>query len=593
MTETTQIQVPAIVNEVRRLRKTLIEVEGKFREQRAVLARQGMSLPPGTLTNLQIARDGIDELMKELDDRHTELQQLRAVGRTTEVINSTLSLDEVLNDVMDSAISLTRAERGYLMLRRADTGEMEFRVARNIDQRTLSTDEFTVSRTVVEEVARTGQPVLTVNAGDDPRFAGQVSIVGYALRSILCVPLILKSRVTGVIFTDNRVKQGVFGEKELQLLQTFANQAAIAIENARLFGDLRRSLAQITGLRDLMSNVLASIASGVITTDMGDHITQFNGAAQRILDLPDGAVGSLLWQTLPLPLDEITSKVDLVRQSSVPETLELEHEFGQRGVANLNLKFSPLRDGTHDTQGLAIVVDDLTEIKQREAQLTAVRRYLTPSMVDNIESIDKLGLSGERRNVTVMYAVVREFQKFSTDLRPQEMMAMLNLYLTIAADSITQQNGIVDKYIANEVMGLFNTQLNPDEDHAWRAILAALDMADEFRKLHFAVGESSQDHFRIGIHTGDATLGNVGSENRREFTAIGDNINVGHRLLENARPGEVVISEDTARQYWTQLTDPASGIVMQPREELKVKGRANLVPVYRIYRPTRLDEINP
>jgi len=309
MTETAQIQLPATVNEVRRLRKLIIELEGKFREQRAMLSRQGMSLPPGTLTTLQVVREGLDDLMRILEERHTELQQLRAVGRTTELINSTLSLDDVLNDVMDTVISLTRAERGYLMLRDAKTGEMQFRVARNIDQRALSTEELTVSRTVVEEVANTGRPVLTVNAGNDPRFASQNSIIGYALRSILAVPMILKGHVTGVIYTDNRVKQGVFGEKESQLLQAFANQAAVAIENARLFEELRATLAEITALRDLIANVFASIASGVITTDIGDRITTLNGAANRILGITEQCVGAIVWEALPFPVESISPSV--------------------------------------------------------------------------------------------------------------------------------------------------------------------------------------------------------------------------------------------------------------------------------------------
>lgn len=587
MTETAQIQLPATVNEVRRLRKLIIELEGKFREQRAMLSRQGMSLPPGTLTTLQQVREGLDDLMRVLEERHTELQQLRAVGRTTELINSTLSLDDVLNDVMDTVISLTRAERGYLMLRDAKTGEMEFRVARNIDQRALSTEELTVSRTVVEEVASTGRPVLTVNAGNDPRFASQNSIIGYALRSILAVPMILKGHVTGVIYTDNRVKQGVFGEKESQLLLAFSNQAAVAIENARLFEELRATLAEITGLRDLIANVFASIASGVITTDTSDRITTLNDAAYRILEMTEQCVGQIVWEVLPLPTDVISPKVQDVRKTSTHEALEIEQAIGQRGLANLNLKFSPLRAGTQTTEGVAIVVDDLTEIKQREAQLNVVRRYLTPAMVDNIESIDKLGLGGERRNVTVIFIDVRGFHTFPAGLRPQDFMTVLNTYLTIAADSVTQQNGIIDKYNANEVMGLFNTQLNPDDEHAWRAILAALDIADEYRKLYHLTGEPEGiDYFRIGINTGDATLGNVGSETRREFTAIGDNVNVSHRLLENARPGEIVISEDTAIHCWKQLQEPQNRILIQPREELKVKGKTNLVPIYRIYRPT-------
>ncbi|MBX3063457.1 MAG: GAF domain-containing protein [Anaerolineae bacterium] len=587
MTETAHIQIPAAMNEARRIRKVIIDLEGMLREQRQMLSRQGMGLPPGTLTNLQQLRDELDGVTAMLEERYTELQQLRAVGRNAELINSVQTLDDVLNEVMDTVISLTRAERGYLMLRNVDTGEMEFRIARNIDRGTLTTEEFTVSRTVVEEVARTGQPVVTVNAGSDPRFSSQQSIIGFALRSILCAPLLFKGEVTGVIYTDNRIKQGLFGEKEGQLLQTFANQAAVAIENARLFEGVRSTLAQITAIRDLMSAVFASIASGVITTDADDNITQINEAAIRILNLENVEIGTPARQTLHLPDELIMPRLAEARKSSTQEIAEIEQEIAGRGITNLSMKFSPLRSSERTTEGVAIVVDDLTEIKQREAQLNVVRRYLTPAMVDNIESLEKLGLGGERRNVTVMFIDVRSLETFSRFLKPTQVLTLLNDYLTIAADAVGQQNGIIDKYNANEVMCLFNTQLNPDEDHSWRAVLAAVDMVQEFRKFHRNAGApEGTDYVRVGINTGDATLGNVGSENRREFTAIGDNINVGHRLLENAHQGgEIVISEQTAARCWEQLTDPQYGLHIADREELYVKGRAEPVFVYRISVP--------
>ncbi|MFN8417763.1 MAG: adenylate/guanylate cyclase domain-containing protein [Anaerolineae bacterium] len=587
MTETAHIQIPAAMNEARRIRKVIIDLEGMLREQRQMLSRQGMGLPPGTLTNLQQLRDELDGVTAMLEERYTELQQLRAVGRNAELINSVQTLDDVLNEVMDTVISLTRAERGYLMLRNVDTGEMEFRIARNIDRGTLTTEEFTVSRTVVEEVARTGQPVVTVNAGSDPRFSSQQSIIGFALRSILCAPLLFKGEVTGVIYTDNRIKQGLFGEKEGQLLQTFANQAAVAIENARLFEGVRSTLAQITAIRDLMSAVFASIASGVITTDADDNITQINEAAIRILNLENVEIGTPARQTLHLPDELIMPRLAEARKSSTQEIAEIEQEIAGRGITNLSMKFSPLRSSERTTEGVAIVVDDLTEIKQREAQLNVVRRYLTPAMVDNIESLEKLGLGGERRNVTVMFIDVRSLETFSRFLKPTQVLTLLNDYLTIAADAVGQQNGIIDKYNANEVMCLFNTQLNPDEDHPWRAVLAAVDMVQEFRKFHRNAGApEGTDYVRVGINTGDATLGNVGSENRREFTAIGDNINVGHRLLENAHQGgEIVISEQTAARCWEQLTDPQYGLHIADREELYVKGRAEPVFVYRISVP--------
>ena len=123
--------------------------------------------------------------------RRSEVTALMELGS---VINSSLGKERVLEEVMDSVISLMRAERGFLMLR-DPSGELSVRIARGIAQVDLDEEEFVVSRTVVRRVAETGQPVLTTNAQEDPRFTGQLSIAAYHLRSILCVPLKLKKEL--------------------------------------------------------------------------------------------------------------------------------------------------------------------------------------------------------------------------------------------------------------------------------------------------------------------------------------------------------------------------------------------------------------
>lgn len=575
------------VEELRHLIKVANDLEASLRKHREALRQQGMSLPPGTLGGVQQIRTDMEALAVQIEDSETELQRLRALSNTTEVINSTLTLDDVLNSVMDTMIKLTAAERGYLMLRNDRTGAMEFRVARNIEARALTEAEFMVSNTIVAEVARTGEPVVATNAAQDDRFRGQMSIVQNALRSILCVPLMVKSQVTGVVYADNRIKQGLFGEKEKNLLYAFANQAAIAIENARLYETLQATLDEIIAMRDLMENVFRSIASGVITADATDMVIRLNEAACHILNMTaESGLGKTLWEVLPPLEGDFNRLVTEVREHNVEQALEVNPVLPNRGQVNWSVKLSPLRESGKVTRGLAIAVDDLTEIKQREAQLNVIRPYLPPAMVDNIESIDKLGLGGERRLVTTVFIDVRGFTTFPSSLRPQELMEMLNRYLTVASDALIQQNGVLDKYMANEIMGLFNTQLNPSEDHAWRAVLSALNMADEYCAFYKQSGEpEGKRYYRVGIHTGVATLGNAGSESRKEFTAIGDSVNVAHRLLENAQLGQIIISDDTYQQSWQMLANPQSGIKLIPHEEpIQVKGRKQTVRVYEVAR---------
>jgi transcriptional regulator with GAF, ATPase, and Fis domain len=142
-------------------------------------------------------QDLLAHLEQELETQASERGELDALYEIGQAIGSSLDLTEVLNQVMDQIIRLTGAERSSLMLVDPDTGELEFRAARNMDRETIASSSFEISRSIVKEVATTSQPVVTTNAQMDPRFKAQESVIGYNLRSILCVPLRARGRITG------------------------------------------------------------------------------------------------------------------------------------------------------------------------------------------------------------------------------------------------------------------------------------------------------------------------------------------------------------------------------------------------------------
>jgi GAF domain-containing protein len=162
-------------------------------------------------------------------------ERLALLYEVSQTLGSTLDLGQVLNQVMDAIIQLTGAERGFLMLLDKETGRLDLRAGRNVDRTTIEGKEMEISRTVVGQVVESGEPVLTSNAQQDPRFANQSSVIGYALRSIMCAPLRVRGEIMGAIYVDNRFHSGIFAPDDLETLSAFANQAAMAIENARLF----------------------------------------------------------------------------------------------------------------------------------------------------------------------------------------------------------------------------------------------------------------------------------------------------------------------------------------------------------------------
>ena len=208
--------------------------------------------------------------------RQSQLGALMGIGR---VINSSRGLQRVLEEVMDTLIALMRAERGFLMLRDPKDGKLKPEISRGIDHLNLDAEITKVSQTIVRKVSSTGESVLTTNAQADPRFENQMSVAAYQLRSILCAPLKLRNEMIGVIYVDNRAHTGIFRESDLELINAFADQAAVAIDNARLFDDLQASN------RELEKAYQATLEGWVRALDMRDKETE--GHTQRVTKLTE------------------------------------------------------------------------------------------------------------------------------------------------------------------------------------------------------------------------------------------------------------------------------------------------------------------
>jgi adenylate cyclase len=586
MAESKQQQL-SLLGELRQLRALIEETGVSLRSQRDILKTRGMNLPPMAMQSLAALEKDMARLEDSVISEQTELSQLRALADTSAMISSSLDLDNVFQQAMDVVINLTNAERGYIILRNPKTHELEFRVIRESELTPQQGgSEPQISHTILREVVETGEPLLADNAYKDERLQGGASVANLALRSVLCVPLNYKDSVIGVVYVDNRLRSGVFEEREKNLLSAFANQASVAIENARLYEEIQASLIEIGEIKELMDNVFASIGSGVITTDAKHRTMTMNRAASLILECdPEQTIGQKLGALIPGVSADFDNYLAKVRAQDTSQVLEAELETQQRGRIAVSMKLSPLKDAAQITQGVAMVLDDLTDQREREELLSVMRRYLPPEMVDNIHTIAQIDLGGERREVTCMFVDVLPVAVFPENARPQQIMEQVNIYLSRATDSIHRYKGVIDKYMGTEIMGMFNTQLNPMEDHALRAVESALAIRDVCLELYAELGIDPNPHYyRIGIHSGVATLGNVGSLNRREFSAIGDTINLAKRLEENTVLGQIIISEDTRHLLETHYGDQPATIRFEEHDPIQVKGRQQLTKIYEVFR---------
>ena len=535
----------AIQTQLKGLKQRTDEAKSLLEKQQVLLQQRGIKMPINAIDRLWTLRSSIDKLSVGLVDSHMKLQQLRRLADTTALVNSAQETDEVLNQVMETVIQLTQAERGYIVLKNRHTGELEFTVARGLSAEETAIGGRIVSWTIINQVVEGGEPLLTVDAGADDSLAHSESIAGFALLSILAVPLKVRDEVIGVAYCDNRVMAGLFKENELDLLTSFGQQAAVAIENARLFEDIRAQMALVEEMQIRLSNIFASIGSGVITINGDNCVIVCNEAAEGITGIDNDACNGLPLREVLHGVTEIFyENIEMVRHD------HMQHLWAERFERHGQQKYwqvvaSPLRDENHINRGVALVIDDLTERKEQEEQRRLLGTFVSEALLENIGSISELDTSPTERTISAMFADLRDFTAFSEYLQPEDLMRIINRYLGAASDAVTTHDGIVDKYLGDAITALWNTQLNHQADHAIRALWAAKAIMEEVHALHAVVDPDHRLHFGIGIHTGHSVLGMVGGANRIEFAALGEATDDSKFLQENAEPGEIIISADT------------------------------------------------
>jgi transcriptional regulator with GAF, ATPase, and Fis domain len=208
--------------------------------------------PAGVAEQLALLQDRLDAMdrndaangLTSLAERMRDLERLAEI---TKRLSAERDTQKLLDLIIDSAIELTGAARGFLIL--IDGKAEEFRAARNIDEGNVAHPEFQVSHSVAQQVVRTGEPLLTDNAVDDPRLTSAASISELKLLSILCVPIAWRGRVQGAVLLDHPQVVARFRESHLETVTRLAEQAAIALENARLQHGLEQTNDELEARR--------------------------------------------------------------------------------------------------------------------------------------------------------------------------------------------------------------------------------------------------------------------------------------------------------------------------------------------------------
>lgn len=311
---------------------------------------------------LSSIEDEYPALAQKSSQATTRSTDLKAVLEISQAINSSLVLENILQKVMKHAIELLKAERGFLMLL-DESGELQFKTVHNISGDKLMGEDFKISNSIANKVAKTGESIYTSDAQADEKYSKQKSIAELNLRSIMCVPLKIKEKIIGVVYLDNSSEAKVFLRSDLYLFELFTEQAAIAIENAKLYENLLR-------LKRYNENVVNKTPVGIVVVNEKFEVTSLNDAAFDILTPAERKNSGFRMQSsgksfFDIPAEDQVQfwKKHLLHVASTGRAFEESRFYYQVDDEEkvLNLKISPLEIEPQNSSGLIIVIEDTTE----------------------------------------------------------------------------------------------------------------------------------------------------------------------------------------------------------------------------------------
>lgn len=507
-------------------------------------------------------------LAAETLERYREINLLYKVG---ESINASLDLKEIPALVMDEAIQIIDADAGLVALTNAQ-GQITGR-ARFGEETYNQILEYVLTDTLAASPSRSMHTEILT----DLRLPGEDVL----LSTVIMAPMLMRERVLGMVMLGRKQGGDVFIAGERKLLNALVSQTAVAVENARLFASVKEQRDAIAQMNVYMDHIFASLASGVITLDSKDCISFLNQAAERILGMDARRTAGRSYKIVLSHLkDDLIPLVEAVKEGGEAQVgYEVQTKLPKRGMVNLQIHISPLQGTDEQTTGVTIVVDDLTEQKQLEAQVQQVRgtfeRYVSPRVVEQLLSDpSRVQLGGARQEVTILFADIRGFSTFSERVEAEILFEILNRHLTLAAEAVLEQEGTLDKFMGDAVMAVFNAPL-AQEDHVLRAVRAAWQMKTSISHMHVRLEPELQLSFGIGISTGPTVVGNVGSPMLQNYTAIGNTVNLASRLQTHAGPGQILLDGEAYAQVRGHVDVQALG-------QMYFKGHSEATSVFEL-----------
>ncbi len=512
--------------------------------------------------------------------RKQELEFLDVVSQ----VSSELELTPLLQKIISTISTMLDCERATLFINDEKTNELYTEVGEGLDEKSVI--KFPNHLGIAGTVFTSGESVNIPHAYADLRFNPAFDKqTGFFTRSILCMPVFNKEgKAIGVSQVLNK-RGGSFNTEDEKRLAAFTSQISMGIENAKLFDDVQSQM-------NYSQSILASMHDAVITFDENFVIKTCNPAGLRILKLINES--EILEQSASA-IFSASNQWLLDKIESIKEIEEfLDHELVVDGeTLSVNVTLTPLmgkastglgdaKSSKHKSNatviGAMLMIEDISSEKRMKSTMS---RYMDPELADQLMASggSNEDIMGGKQSVgTVLFSDVRSFTTITEELGAQGTVKLLNEYFTIMVDCITDEGGMLDKFIGDAMMCIFGTPI-PHDDDPDRAVRAAIRMMTDlkvFNDKRMNEGKRPIDH-GMGINTDSIVSGNIGSPKRMDYTVIGDGVNLAARIESACKQygAHILISEFTYKAvkatYRTRQVD-----------YVIVKGKTEPVGVYEV-----------
>ncbi|MFZ0546784.1 MAG: response regulator [Candidatus Promineifilaceae bacterium] len=480
-----------------------------------------------SLVQLKRARD-------RLEEERNHIQLLYNVSRAT---TTQFNLTQMMVEIITHTCGAVEGTKGTILLL-DEAGEVTHKVILREGQAAevkSTVSDIVLTRGLVGWLIRNDQGSLIADVKQDKRWVTLPN--DEPTGSVIGVPLSRANRIVGVMLLTHP-QPGYFKAEHLALVETIGAQATAAIENAYLF-------AEINEQRRKLQTILAQSTDAIITTDELLRISLLNHAAERFFQLNADQVVNISLREIP----QLTDLLPLfVKAGNKPVTQEITLQESK----HLYVSVTPIQD-----VGYVAVMQDITELKRieeyrldqerHEKQLVkeTFSRYMGPRLVEHVLSTEPgLFARRERRRAVVMFADLRDSTPLIIHTEANAAIKMLNEFFTQMTEIVYQFDGTIFDLVGDEMLVGFNVPFD-QPDAPRRALMAAVAMHrrfDDLRQKWFR--ESGVElGLGLGIDQGEVVVGNVGAETRMNFAMVGEAVNTGHRLVEIAEDGQLIITE--------------------------------------------------